>query len=121
MGGMLVDPSDPNRIVAPDMSAGAVESTDGGRTWRVLGGVPGAMWVSWDPTDTDQIVVSTVGAAAFSRDGGETWEPLQVPTAASLVQIDSNDSATWYAAAWSQDGEAVVSVSSDAGSSWVPL
>lgn len=118
MGAMLVDPSDPDRIIAPDMSAGAVESTDGGRSWRALGGVPGAMWVSWDPRNTDRILVSAMGTAAMSRDGGNTWRTLQVPAGASLVQIDSNDPATWYAAAWSEDGTVAVSVSSDEGSTW---
>jgi hypothetical protein len=121
MGVMLVDPSDPDLIVAPDMGAGAVKSTDGGRSWRALGGVSGAMWVSWDPTDLERIVVSAVGAASTSLDGGETWQPLQVPAGSSLVQIDPNEPRVWYAAAWSEDGTVSVRVSSDEGSTWASL
>jgi hypothetical protein len=121
MGAMLVDPKDPDRIVAPDVSAGAVESTDGGRTWRQLGGIQGAMWVSWDPTDTERIVVSGMDTAATSTDGGKSWSPLPVPAGASVVQIDPNDPSTWYAAALSEDGTVTVSMSSDEGSTWAPL
>ncbi|HWC14760.1 MAG TPA: hypothetical protein VG929_09205 [Actinomycetota bacterium] len=55
MGKILVDPDDPDHVVAPDMQAGAVESRDGGKTWDPLGGGQGAMWATWDPTDTDDI------------------------------------------------------------------
>ncbi len=121
MGAMLVDPSNPERVVAPDMSAGAVESTDGGRTWRVLGGVSGAMSVSWDPTATDKIVVSGTGVAALTEDGGATWTPLAIPTGVSIVQIEPDDPDTWYAGAWSEDGTVSVSRSTDGGTTWTPL
>jgi len=121
MGAMLVDPSHPDRVVAPDMGAGAVESTDGGRTWRVLGGIQGAMWVSWDPADTDTIVVTGSGAAAVSQDAGASWQALPIPAGTSIVQIDANDPDTWYAAAWADDGTVDVSRSTDGGSTWTPL
>jgi photosystem II stability/assembly factor-like uncharacterized protein len=121
MGAILVDPTNPDRVIAPDMSAGAVETTDGGRTWRVLGGVPAAMWVSWDPTDTDRIVVSGTGVAALTDDGGATWTSLEVPADVSIVQIEPDDPSMWYAAAWSQDGTVDVSTSTDGGSTWTPL
>lgn len=121
MGAMLVDPSNPDRIVAPDMGAGAVESSDGGRTWRALGGVPGAMWVSWDPADIDVIVVTGNGTAALSRDAGASWRALPIPAGASIVQIDANDPSRWYAAALTEDGTVAVSRSTDGGSTWTPL
>jgi photosystem II stability/assembly factor-like uncharacterized protein len=121
MGAILVDPSDPDRVVAPDMSAGAVETTDGGRTWRVLGGVAGAMWISWDPADTERIIVSATGVATLTEDGGATWSSLEVPTDVSIVQIEPDDPNTWYAAAWSQDGTVDVSTSTDGGETWTPL
>jgi hypothetical protein len=117
MGGILVDAEDPEHLVAPDMSAGAVESTDGGRTWRALGGAPGAMWVSWDRQDTRHIVVSATDQAAVTTDGGRTWEPLQVPEGASLVETSPQYPRTLYAAV--HDGDAaVVWVSRDGGATW---
>lgn len=117
MGRILVDPNDPEHLVAPDMQAGAVESTDAGRTWSSLGGVAGAMWVSWDLGDTEHLVVSGMGQAAETTDGGGTWSPITVPPSASVVEISPDDPSIWYAAAL--DGtEAAVSVSTDGGASW---
>jgi photosystem II stability/assembly factor-like uncharacterized protein len=117
MGRILVDPRAPDYLVAPEMQAGAVESSDGGRSWSVLGGVPGAMWVSWDPADTDRIVVSGIGQAAVTEDGGRTWRDLPVPEGASVVEIDANDPDTLYAGVL--DGtEALVWISRDGGSTW---
>lgn len=92
MGRIHVDPADDEHIVAPDMSGGAMESTDGGRTWRALGGVPGAMWVSWDENDTDHIIATGQGSAAASTDGGQSWEPLEIPEGASIVEFSPHDS-----------------------------
>ena len=117
MGGILVDPADPNHVVAPDMQAGAVESSDGGRSWSVLGGVPGAMWVSWDPADTDRIVVSGMGQAAQTRNAGRTWAPMTVPDGASVVEIDANDPDTLYAGVL-EGTDAVVWISRDGGDTW---
>jgi photosystem II stability/assembly factor-like uncharacterized protein len=117
MGSILVDPGDPDHLVAPDMQAGAVQSSDGGRSWSVLGGVPGAMWVSWDPADTDRIVVSGMGQAALTRDGGQTWAQLAVPEGASVVEIDANDPDMLYAGVL-EGTEAVVWISRDGGSTW---
>jgi photosystem II stability/assembly factor-like uncharacterized protein len=117
MGGILVDPKDPDHVVAPDMQAGAVESTDGGRTWGALGGLPGAMWVTWDPDDTRHIVVSAMDQAAVTTDGGRTWKPIDVPEGASLVEMRPQNPRTLYAAI--HEGEAaVVWVSRDGGGSW---
>jgi photosystem II stability/assembly factor-like uncharacterized protein len=117
MGSILVDPRDPDHLVAPDMQAGAVESSDGGRSWSVLGGVPGAMWVSWDPADTDRIVVAGMGQAALTQDGGRTWAQMAVPERTSVVEMDANDSDVLYAGVL-EGTEAVVWVSRDGGSAW---
>jgi photosystem II stability/assembly factor-like uncharacterized protein len=117
MGRILVDPKDPDHVVAPDMSAGAVESTDGGRTWRALGGAPGAMWVSWDPDDTRHIVVSGIDQAAVTTDGGTSWRSLDIPDGASLVEMDPVSPETLYAGVHEGDA-AVVWVSRDGGRTW---
>lgn len=117
MGSILVDPGDPNHLIAPDMQAGVVESSDGGRSWSVLGGVPGAMWVSWDQADTGRIVVSGMGQAALTRNAGRTWASLAVPEGASVIEIDAKDSEALYAGVL-EGTEAVVWVSRDGGSTW---
>jgi photosystem II stability/assembly factor-like uncharacterized protein len=117
MGRIHVDPADVDHLIAPDMQAGAVESTDGGRTWEALGGIPGAMWVSWDGRDTDHIVVTGQGAAAESTDGGQSWEPVQIPEGASIVEFSPHDSQVLFAAVL-EAPEASVYVSEDGGQTW---
>jgi photosystem II stability/assembly factor-like uncharacterized protein len=117
MGRILVDPDDPSHLVAPDMGSGAVESTDGGRTWSALGGVQGAMWVSWETGDAEHLIVSAIGQAVESTDGGATWNPMEIPGGASIVEIDPTDPRTLYAAV--HEGQnAVVWTSTDAGETW---
>jgi photosystem II stability/assembly factor-like uncharacterized protein len=117
MGRILVDPQDPDHVIAPDMEAGAAESTDGGRTWRALGGVGGAMWVAWDPGNTEHLIVSGMGEGAESTDGGATWRPIEVPEGASVIEMNPTDPDTLYAGVL--DGtEAVIFVSTDGGASW---
>lgn len=117
MGRILVDPQDPKHAVAPDMQAGAVETTDGGSTWGALGGVRGAIWVSWDEADTDHIVVTGQGVAAESVDGGDSWEPLEIPEGASIVEFSPHDPEVFYAAVL-EAPQASVYVSDDAGATW---
>jgi photosystem II stability/assembly factor-like uncharacterized protein len=117
MGHILVDPNDADHAIAPDMQVGAAETTDGGLTWHALGGVPGAMWVSWDPNDVRHIVVSGSGAAAASTDGGATWNPIPIPDGVMVVEIDPSDPGRLYGAAHEGD-EARIWVSEDSGGSW---
>lgn len=118
MGRILVDPDDTAHLVAPDMRAGAVESTDGGRTWEPLGGVQGAMSVTWDAEDTRHLVVSGMGQAARSTDGGQSWIPLKVPSGASVIEMAPDDPNLLYAGTL-RGTEAVVSKSADGGESWM--
>ncbi len=117
MGRILVDASDPQHVVAPDMSVGAAESTDGGRTWKALGGAEGAMWVTWDETDTSNIIVTGSGAAAETTDGGATWQPLDVPDGALIVEMSPDDADVLYAAVH-DDPNARVWISRDGGATW---
>ncbi|CAN5153944.1 hypothetical protein BH20ACT24_BH20ACT24_03810 [soil metagenome] len=117
MGRILVDPEDSEHILAPDMQNGAVESLDGGRTWRALGGVPGAMWVSWDPRNTNHVMASNTGSAATTTDGGVTWRAVNVPPGASLVEI-SPEHPEVILAAGLEGTSARVWMSRDEGATW---
>ena len=117
MGRIHVDPSDDQHLLAPDMQSGALESTDGGLTWESLGGVQGAMWVSWAAGDTERIVTTGQGAAVVSRDGGGTWEPFEIPEGASIVEFSPHDPEVLYSAVLKAP-EAAVYVSRNGGDSW---
>lgn len=117
MGRILVDASDVDHILAPDMGGGVAESRDGGRTWKDLGGVQGAMWVSWDPSQPSRIVASGQDRAVLSTDGGASWEPLDVAEGVQIIDMSSRDPDLLYAGR--HNGERVtVFVSRDGGRSW---
>ena len=117
MGRIVVDHADDDHLVAPDMMGGAMESNDGGRSWESLGGVQGAMWVSWDENNTNRMIVTTQGSGAVSTDGGQSWEPLEIPQGASIVEFSPHDPELLFAAVL-EAPEASVYVSRDGGDTW---
>jgi len=115
MGAIVVDPEDPEHLLAPDMQVGAVESRDGGRTWEPLGSPGMAMSVTTVGGSVDDLVVAGNGQAARSRDGGQTWDRIDVPEA-TLVVAGAADGSLFAAAL---DGDvARVSRSTDDGANW---
>ncbi|MEO6123068.1 MAG: sialidase family protein [Ilumatobacteraceae bacterium] len=117
-GRILVDPTEPDVLIAADAANGVAASADGGRTWQLLpSGLASATWISRSGPDGQTIVASGGAGAALSSDGGTTWEPLQLPPGASLVELSPDDADTMYAGI--HDGDRVrVSTSSDAGRTW---
>ena len=116
MGTILVDPSDPEHLIAPDMQNGAVTSSDGGRTWTTIGGPGATMSVAWDTSDTQRLIAVGMDGGALSHDGGDTWTDLQLPDQTSAATF-SEDGTTLYAAALDGD-TARVSSSTDDGQTW---
>jgi photosystem II stability/assembly factor-like uncharacterized protein len=113
-GRMVVDPANPEHVLAADVRAGVVESSDGARTWRRLGGSPPAAWLSRASDGT--ILASGGPGAARSSDGGRSWQPLGLPDGATLVEA-SPASGALYAAA-NQGNAARIWVSQDGGKTW---
>ena len=118
MGAIVVDPDDPEHLLAPDMEAGVVESSDGGRSWEPLGSPGMAMSVTMVGGSIGDLVLAGNGSAARSRDGGKTWEPINVPEATMVVA--GAEDGSLYAAVL--DGDvARVSRSTDDGTTWEML
>lgn len=117
-GRVLVDPADDNHILAADASAGVAQSTDGGRTWRLLrSGLDSATWISRGGDELDVLVASGPAGAALSEDAGRSWRPLDVPQGVSLVEAVPGDAELLYAGR--HEGDRVhVLVSTDGGTTW---
>ena len=98
MGTLLVDPKNPQRVIAPDMQNGIVTSSDGGRSWNSLGGPDGAMAVAWNPRNTAQLIAVGMNGGARSSDGGRSWQPIQLPSGTTAVSYAA-DGNTLYAGA----------------------
>jgi hypothetical protein len=118
VGRIVVDPDDDQHLYAADSSAGVAESTDGGRTWRVLdSGLSEATWLSRGGAGLEVLVASGPSGAALSRDRGETWQELELPDDATLVEAFPGDANLLYTGI--HDGERVtVQISNDAGETW---
>jgi photosystem II stability/assembly factor-like uncharacterized protein len=116
-GRILVDPADPEHVIAADTLSGVSESYDGGRSFNEIGGLEWASWVSWDPENRKRIVASSPGGAALSDDGGNTWRPLSPPAAGSILELDPTAPQMIYAGV--HEGSTVdLFVSNDGGQTW---
>jgi photosystem II stability/assembly factor-like uncharacterized protein len=115
-GRIVVDPNDQDHVLAADAANGPVESRDGARTWRRLGGLPAAGWLSAS-TDLTHLAASGPAGAVASADSGKTWTRLRLPKRALLAELQPDQPATLYAAA-NVGGRARVWVSHDSGATW---
>jgi len=89
MGTILVDPRNPLRLIAPDMSSGLTISTDGGRSWSSLGGPAGAMAAAWNPSDPSQILAVGMNGGASSTNSGANWHPITLPAGTSALSYNA--------------------------------
>lgn len=87
MGSMLIDPKNPERIIAPDMSAGLATSLDGGLTWSSLGGPGGPMAVAWNSKNRKEIAAIGMMSGGISTDAGKTWKELRLPSGAAAIDF----------------------------------
>ena len=90
MGSMLVDPRNPQRIIAPDMSAGLMMSSDAGLTWSSFGGPAGPMAVAWNSKNIKEIAAIGMMGGGISSDGGKTWKGLRLPTGAAALDFSTD-------------------------------
>jgi photosystem II stability/assembly factor-like uncharacterized protein len=69
---LFVDPKNENTVYV--MSAPALRSTDGGRTWQTLSGTHGDFHDLWiNPGDPANFIITNDGGSAITFDGGKTW------------------------------------------------
>lgn len=116
MGSMLVDPENPLRIIAPDMSNGLVITTDGGKKWKQFGGPSGAMSVDWNPRNHQEIVALGMGMGALTKNNGKTWITFPVPTGSVLIARSPTGSRIYVAV--SVGDKAKILSSDNLGKSW---
>ena len=116
MGSMLVDPANPLRVIAPDMSNGLVLTLDGGKKWSRFGGPTSVMSVDWNRSDTKEIVALGMSEGALTKNNGKSWTTFPVPMGASAVAFSPNGKKILIAILTGQ--KAGVLVSSNEGKTW---
>lgn len=117
MGSMLVDPSNPLRVIASDMSNGLVITTDGGKTWKRFSGPSGVMSIDWIRKDPKVIVALSMGTGSLTKDGGKTWSTFTVPMGAEAIALSPTGSKISIAVLGSQGAGILSSV--DGGKNWL--
>lgn len=115
MGSIWVDPHDPQTAIAPSMGQGAIMTTDGGTTWRRLGGPESATAITVKPGTSRLLVVGT-NDVETSADMGRNWMSMPLPSGTTT-------------ATYAPDGALIVGTSRtgdwallrNAGSTWKPV
>ena len=69
---LFVDPKNENTVYV--MSAPALRSTDGGKTWQTLSGTHGDFHDLWiNPDDPANFIITNDGGSAITFDSGKSW------------------------------------------------
>lgn len=143
---IVVDPRDPQRILVAVSTAGVLESTDGGRTWRGRNkGLtmdylpePEAEWghdphfVALSADQPDHVWQQNHCGVFYSADGAATWKKVSQPEVGVHfgfpVAVDAKDGRTaWVVPGKSDmqritiDGSLFVARTTDGGQTWQQL
>jgi len=117
MGSMLVDATNPLKVIAPDMNNGLVLTTDGGKVWSRFGGPSSVMSVDWNRKNPKEIVALSMGKGALTKDFGKTWSTFDVPMGASAIAFSPTGTKLFVAILGSEKAE--ILSSANGGKSWI--
>ena len=112
---LFVDPRNEDKIYV--LSAPALRSDDGGKTWNSVDGVHGDyhdMWIN--PNDPDNFVLADDGGAAITFDGGNSWSAQSNMPTAQLYRINVDNQFPYRIYAGQQDNTSISIASRALGS-----
>ena len=104
---LFVDPKDENRIYV--LSAPALRSNDGGKTWESVDGVHGDyhdMWIN--PNDSDNFLLLDDGGAVVTFDRGKTWSVQSNQPTAQFYRLNVDNQFPYRIYAAQQDNSSIV-------------
>src|ERR1043166_5833080 len=99
---LFVDPNNENRIYV--LSAPALRSNDGGRTWEtvpVAHGDTHDMWIN--PHNSDNFILSDDGGAAITFDRGKSWSSQRTQPTGQFYRINVDNQFPYRIYAAQQD------------------
>lgn len=121
---VLIDPRNPQVLLAGRDMQSLQRSADGGATWADVGGqVPhDVRSLARSPVDADHLVATAADGPYRSRDGGATWQPI--PT---TLPLPAASTPGWRQIAWcaNDDVHLIAAAgralyrSADAGVNWI--
>ena len=115
---VFVDPKDENRVYV--LSAPALRSNDGGKTWEnvdVQHGDTHDMWIN--PDNSDNFILSDDGGAAVTFDRGKSWSTLRNQPTGQFYRINVDNQFPYRIYAGQQDNSSVSIANRELGSGGV--
>ena len=112
---LFTDPNDDNTIYV--LSAPALRSIDGGKTWERLGGTHGDFHDLWiNPKNSKNMIIADDGGAGVSFNYGETWSTQSNMPTAQFYRINVDNQFPYRIYGGQQDNSSVVISSQAFGS-----
>lgn len=112
---VFADPQQENTVYV--LSAPALRSQDGGRTWEEVNGPHGDYHDLWiNPSDSRNMIIADDGGASVSLNFGKTWSMQSNMPTAQLYRINVDNQFPYRIYAGQQDNTSVVISSREFGS-----
>ena len=122
---LFIDPKNDDTVYV--MSAPALRSTDGGKTWENLGGTHGDFHDLWiNPDNPQNMIISNDGGSAITFNGGRTWSSQYNMPTGQFYRINVDNQFPYHIYGGQQDNTSVSIASRELGSggitnaSWEP-
>ncbi len=111
---LFIDPNNENTIYV--LSAPALRSNDGGRTWETLSGTHGDFHDLWiNPSNSNNFVISNDGGAAITFNKGRTWSTQSNMPTAQFYRINVDNQFPYRIYGGQQDSTSVSIASRELG------
>ena len=112
---VFVDPNDEHTVYV--LSAPALRSIDGGKSWETLSGTHGDYHDLWiNPADSSNMVIANDGGAAISFNDGKSWSRQDNMPTAQFYRVNVDNQFPYRIYGGQQDNSSVVIASMEPGS-----
>ena len=122
---LFIDPKNENTVYV--LSASALRSADGGKTWETLSGTHGDYHDLWiNPNDPNNFIISNDGGSAVTFNSGRSFSSQATMPTAQFYRINVDNQFPYRIYAGQQDNTSVSIASRELGSggisaaSWTP-
>jgi len=111
---VFADPNDENTVYV--LSAPALRSIDGGKTWSRITGTHGDYHDLWiNPKNSKNMVIANDGGAAISFNDAKTWSTQDIMPTAQFYRINADNQFPYNIYAGQQDNSSVRIASANLG------
>jgi photosystem II stability/assembly factor-like uncharacterized protein len=112
---LFIDPKNDNTVYV--LSASALRSTDGGKTWEALSGTHGDYHDLWiNPDNPNNFIISNDGGSAITFNGGKSWSTQSNMPTAQFYRINVDNQFPYRIYGGQQDNSSVSIASRELGS-----